>query len=117
LISLARLGNLTAERTAGPQALRRTLKLAVCAVGQAVGIADFAAYPCGMNPVQGRADLDDKPLLFCPECVQKVWWLGDVEPLDRYKQLVEFANRHHLEQEHRHWQRTLEAIRTTKALP
>jgi archaemetzincin len=111
------LGNLGADAVSRAGALRRTLKLAVCAVGQQVGIADFAAYPCGMNPVHNLADLDDKPLLFCPECVQKVWWLGDVEPLERYKQLVEFARQHHLEQEHRQWQRTLEAIRTSKALP
>ncbi len=100
-----------------PQALRRRLKLAVAAVAEAFGMADFAAYHCGLNPVHSLADLDDKPLPFCPECEQKVWWLSDVEPLERYKRLVEFAHQHHLEQERRHWQRSLDAIHTPKAQP
>ena len=86
-------------------------------MSQAVGIRDFAAYHCGMNSASSLTALDEKPLAFCPECEQKVWWLCDIEPLDRYQRLVEFAAEQHLEPERHHWQQMLDAIRTPRDEP
>jgi predicted Zn-dependent protease len=99
------------------QILRRLLKTAVCLVGQAVGIRDFAAYHCGMNAAASLSDLDAKPLAFCPECEQKVWWLCDMEPLERYKGLVQFASRYGLEAERRHWRQMLDVIHSPVRRP
>jgi serine/threonine protein kinase len=112
--SLSALPSDTEDRV---QILRRLLKTAVCLVGQAVGIRDFAAYHCGMNAAASLSDLDAKPLAFCPECEQKVWWLCDMEPLERYKGLVQFASRYGLEAERRHWRQMLDVIHSPVRRP
>jgi hypothetical protein len=86
-------------------------------VGQSLGLRDFAAYHCGMNTTKGLPELDAKPMEFCPECEQKVWWLADIEPLERYKRLAEFASEHHLEPERLHWQQLLDAVRAPRGEP
>jgi serine/threonine protein kinase len=94
-----------------PGSLRRVLKLAASAAGGILGIEDFAAYDCGMNAASNPTELDARPLTFCPECEQKIWLLGDVEPLERYRSLIDFARRNGLEAEAAFWERAVLAIR------
>jgi hypothetical protein len=92
--------------------LRRALKVTVYVTAQSLGILDFAAYKCDMNPTLNVAQLDTQPLGFCPECERKVWWLSDAEPLQRYDTLIEYATVHQLEAERKLWSDATEAIRT-----
>ena len=92
--------------------LQRALKVAVYVAGQSLGIRDFAAYDCGMNQTLSVAQLDQKPLGFCPVCERKVWWISDAEPIQRYDALIEFAAAHQLETERLHWSKAAEAIRS-----
>jgi serine/threonine protein kinase/predicted Zn-dependent protease len=91
--------------------LRRALKLAAAATAEFAGMHDFAAYDCGMNRARTVAELDARPLAFCPECEQKAWLLGDAEPLERYRLLIEFARGHGLGVEADFWERAALAIR------
>ena len=72
---------------------------------------DYAAYDCCMNAPTSLAELDCKPLAVCPECVQKIWWVSDCDPLARYSSLVEFVTRHRLTTEEQFWQRSMNVVR------
>jgi hypothetical protein len=93
------------------QFLRRTLKTTNYVAGLAIGIRDYAAYDCCMTTPTSLAELDRKPLAFCPECVQKVWWVSDTDPLERYASLMEFVSKHHLLAEEKFWKQSMEVVR------
>jgi archaemetzincin len=63
-----------------------------------------------MNGSNHLAEMDGRPMWFCPECVQKVWWGCDVEPVDRYRSLAEFADQHELEGEGEYWKSCLKRL-------
>lgn len=82
---------------------RRMYKVALHETGHMFGIRHCIAYECAMNGSNHRAEMDGRPMWFCPECVQKVWWGCDVEPVDRYRALAEFADAYDLEPERVYW--------------
>jgi archaemetzincin len=91
--------------------LRRTLKTATHELGHMFGILHCTAYECGMNGSNHRAESDRQPLAFCPECVAKVWWACRVDPVKRYRELVEYSEAHHLDDEGRIWKELLLKLR------
>jgi archaemetzincin len=77
--------------------LRRTLQVAIHETGHMLGIPHCTAYECGMNGANHMAEMDRNPMVFCPECVQKVWWVCDMDPLARYKALAQLARQYELD--------------------
>jgi archaemetzincin len=91
--------------------LRRTLATAVHETGHMLGIPHCIAYECGMNGSNSLPESDSRPLEFCPECQEKVWWTCGVEPKARYRRLLEFAEKHGLEEEAAYWQKVQERLK------
>jgi archaemetzincin len=91
--------------------LRRTLATAVHETGHMLGIKHCTAYECGMNGSNSLTESDSRPLEFCPECQEKIWWACGVEPKARYRKLLEFARKHGLDEEADYWQKALERLK------
>jgi len=91
--------------------LRRTLKTATHETGHMLGMLHCTAYTCGMNGSNHRAESDSRPLDFCPECVQKLWWACGTDPVKRCESLREFAQQHKLEEEAEFWKQCIERLR------
>jgi archaemetzincin len=105
--SLARLGDPSKEF---PTCLRRTLAVALHETGHMFGIPHCTAYECGMNGSNSLSESDRAPLPFCPECEMKVWWNVGLEPVPRYRRLLEFAEAHGMTAEARAWRASLHAL-------
>jgi archaemetzincin len=108
--SMNRLAN--SKRATGKDSLLyRTIKIATHETGHSFGIPHCKAYECGMNGASNLSETDRHPLAFCPACEAKVWLVGSANPVERYRQLADFARRHHFEAEERLWQASAEAVR------
>lgn len=107
--SVARLGD-PSRPEEFPTCLRRTLAVALHETGHMFGIPHCTAYECGMNGSNSLAESDRQPLPFCPECEMKVWWNVGLDPIARYRSLVEFADARGLAAESRAWRASLAAL-------
>ena len=90
---------------------RRTLKVAVHETGHMFGMQHCTAYECLMNGSNNLTEMDQRPMWFCPECVQKVWWACAIEPVKYYQSLVEFADEHQLAEDRQFWNDSLERVK------
>jgi archaemetzincin len=90
--------------------LRRTLKTAVHETGHMLGIRHCTFAECCMNGSNHRAEADARPMWFCVQDEQKVWWSCKVAPAARYRRLAEFAAAHGLDAESRFWRDSLAAL-------
>lgn len=101
--SLYRYGDADDNRADNPFR-RRLYKVALHETGHMFGIAHCTAYECCMNGSNHLAEMDGRPLWFCPECVQKIWWACSADPATRYQRLADFADKHHLQKEAEFWE-------------
>jgi len=60
-----------------------------------------------MNGSNNLAEKDRRPIEFCPECVQKIGWASGVDPVERFRQLADFAETHGLDAEALHWRQAI----------
>lgn len=90
--------------------LLRTLGTAAHETGHMLGIQHCTAYECGMNGSNNLRESDSRPLEFCPECQQKIWFTCGVDPKTRYRKLLEFAEKHELEEEAAYWRKVIERL-------
>lgn len=108
--SLYRYGTTEGNEAEYRRFRRRMFKVALHETGHMFGIHHCTAYECMMNGSNHLAEMDGRPMWLCPECVQKVWWGCDLEPVDRYKSLAEFANLHDLEADLKYWKGCLDRL-------
>lgn len=108
--SLYRYGTADGSPKQGEQFRRRLFKVAVHETGHMFGLWHCTAYECGMNGSNHLAEMDARPLWFCPECLQKLWWACRVDPAERFRKLIAFAERHGLQREAAFWRRSLQKL-------
>lgn len=108
--SLYRFGNPDKSPEDYQRALRRTLKVAIHETGHMLGIPHCTAYECCMNGSNHLDESDSRPLWFCPECEQKVWFTCRAEIGPRYAALAELAKQLGLAEEARFWRESEEAV-------
>jgi archaemetzincin len=108
--SLHRNGDPRAGSAAYRLCLRRTLKTAVHETGHMLGIPHCAAWECAMNGSRSREENDGQPLEYCPECQPKIWWSCGVEPVQRCRGLLDFAEREGLMVEAELWRQELNQL-------
>jgi archaemetzincin len=109
--SLARYGKLDGTEEEARQFRRRMFKVAVHETGHMFGITHCTAYECGMNGSNHLEEMDNRPFSFCPECVEKVWWVCHADPVKRYRLLADFAKRQGLQAEAAFWQESAERLK------
>lgn len=85
--SLNRFGDPAESEDARLLCLRRTLKLAVHETGHMFSMLHCTAYQCGMCGSNHLQETDRRPLHFCVECMAKVCWATQADPLRRAQTL------------------------------
>jgi archaemetzincin len=96
--------------------LKRTLRTATHETGHMFSIAHCTAYECNMCGSNNQGESDRRPLYLCPECVAKVWWATDCDPVARYQGLAEFCESNELSEEADFYRKSLELIGSEKSL-
>jgi archaemetzincin len=74
----------------GGNLLDRTLKISMHEVGHMFGLRHCIKYECLMSGTNSLAETDRRPLDNCPECMAKVAWAMNYDPVERYKNLAAF---------------------------
>ncbi len=73
--------------------LLRTLKIAVHETGHMFSMKHCIKYECLMSGTNHLAETDRRPLDDCPECMAKVAWAMNYDPVKRYQNLAVFWDR------------------------
>lgn len=108
--SLARYGDPDASEEAYQLCLLRTLKVAAHETGHMFSIQHCTAYECCMCGSNSLHEGDLQPLALCPECVAKVCWGCEADPLERYRKLAEFCRREKLTPEAVFYEKSISAL-------
>jgi len=72
---------------------RRTVSIALHETGHILGLHHCVAWECLMNGSNNRAESDAAPLHLCPACLAKLCWNTRCDPVRRFEQLAEWAER------------------------
>ena len=62
---------------------------------------------CGSN---NREESDRRPVYMCPECVTKVWWATNCDPIERFEGLMNFCKEQKLQAESEYYQKAIERL-------
>ncbi len=89
--SLYRLSDTAFERNnAADRLLTRTLKIAMHETGHMFSMKHCIKYECLMSGTNHLDETDRRPLDDCPECMAKVAWAMNYDPMERYNNLAAF---------------------------
>lgn len=91
--------------------LLRTLKIAVHETGHMFSMHHCIARACVMNGANSLKESDEHPLWLCPQCMAKVSWAGQLDPVLRYERLFEFAESHGFRREAQLFRQSIDALR------
>ena len=101
--SLARFYNSFYGKKDTEESLRRTLRRSAALVthelGHCFGLRHCIYYRCNMTGSNSLAESDRQPLHLCPVCLKKLTWNRGFDPIRRYEGLLDFYERHELEDE------------------
>jgi len=68
----------------------RTLKIATHETGHMFSMKHCIKYECLMSGTNHLAETDRRPLDNCPECMAKLAWAMNYDPVERYRKLAAF---------------------------
>lgn len=108
--SIHRFGELDGSDEAFRSVLLRTLGTAAHETGHMFSMAHCIYYECAMDGSNSLAEADRHPLWLCPQCLAKLVYATDTDPIKRFRELADFAQRHRLSREHDFWQKSLDAL-------
>lgn len=97
--SLYRFGDPDKDEESFRLCLSRTIKTAVHETGHMFSMYHCTAYECCMCGSNSRAESDRRPLYLCPECMAKVCWVTQADPVARYKRLMAFCKENGFKEE------------------
>lgn len=97
--SIYRNGDPDMDRENFKLCLMRTIKTAVHETGHMFSMLHCTAYECGMCGSNNREESDRRPVYLCPECVAKVSWATQADPVARYKRLMEYCEKNGFDEE------------------
>ncbi len=89
--SLARLKDMVIEKDNDrDRLLIRTLKIAMHETGHMFSMKHCTKYECLMSGTNHLGETDRRPLDACPECMAKIAWAMNYDPVKRYNALAAF---------------------------
>jgi archaemetzincin len=92
--SIYRNGNADKSKTEFQLCLLRTIKTAVHETAHMFSLPHCHLTHCVMCFSQHREERDLRPLTLCPECLAKLCWATQADPIERYKKMADFFERH-----------------------
>ena len=108
--SLARFGDPEESEAAKKKCLLRTIKVATHETGHMFSIQHCIKYQCNMQGSNSLDESDEQPLYLCPQCHAKILYATGCEPVDRYKKLVEFYEKHELKDQKEYFQQAISRL-------
>ena len=108
--SIFRNGDPDAGDAAYRLCLLRTLKTAAHETGHMLSMRHCTAYECNMCGSNHRGESDRRPIACCPECVAKICWACDADPIARYRRLAAWCRAQGLADEARVYTRFADAL-------
>lgn len=108
--SIYRNGDPDKDREAFKLCLMRTIKTAVHETGHMFSMHHCTAYECRMCGSNHREESDRRPLYLCPECVAKVCWATQADPVGRYMRLKEFCESNGFEEERVFFEKSIRCL-------
>jgi archaemetzincin len=108
--SISRNGNPEIDDDSFRLCLRRTMKTAVHETGHMFSMRHCTAYECCMCGSNHRGESDRRPVWLCPECVAKVCWATQTDPIKRYSGLVTFCDKNGFPKEAAFFRRSIRAL-------
>jgi len=89
--SLYRLSDISfGHKSEKDRLLTRTLKIAMHETGHMFSMKHCIKYECLMSGTNHLAETDRRPLDNCPECMAKLAWAMNYDPVERYLNLADF---------------------------
>ena len=79
--------------------LRRAAALVTHELGHCFGLYHCIYYRCNMNGSNSLRESDSQPLRLCPVCLEKLHWNRGFDAIGRYRDLLDFYERHGLAEE------------------
>lgn len=108
--SLARFGDPEESADAKKQCLLRTIKVATHETGHMFSIEHCIKFRCNMQGSNSMEESDEQPLYLCPQCHAKILFATGCQPVERYKKLIAFFEKHKLEDQKEYFQRALSRL-------
>lgn len=108
--SLARFGDPEESDESRKKCLLRTIKVATHETGHMFSIEHCIKYRCNMQGSNSLEESDSQPLFLCPECHAKILFASGCQPDERFKQLIEFFEKHELEDQKEYFERALSRV-------
>jgi archaemetzincin len=108
--SIYRFGDPAAGEAPFRLCLLRTMKTGTHELGHMFSMLHCTAYQCGMCGSNSLPEADRRPLALCPECMAKVCWATQTDPVGRYRKLEEFCRQNGLAAEAGFYDRSLKAL-------
>jgi archaemetzincin len=108
--SIYRNGNPDESEDAFRLCLMRTIKTAVHETGHMFSMLHCIKYECCMCGSNHRAESDSHPLYLGPECMAKICWATDTDPVDRYSRLAAFCDENGFVEERDFFRKSIEAL-------
>jgi len=98
VFSTARLGDPATGERARARFTRRVIGLAVHEFGHNCGLSHCTKHRCLMNGGNSLSDIDGVPLVFCPDCLAKLWWYLALDPREHLQGMLNAMRTRGLEQ-------------------
>ncbi len=108
--SLSRFGDPEENEEARKQCLLRTIKVATHETGHMFSIEHCIKYRCNMQGSNSLEESDEQPIYLCPQCHAKILFATGCQPVERYKKLIAFFEKHKLEDQKEYFQRALSRL-------
>jgi archaemetzincin len=102
--SLSRLYDWPLTATNYQLFLRRIIKTATHEIGHMFTITHCIHAQCLMNGSNSLEEADQHPTYLCSECLKKLYWNWQFDPVERNQGLIQFFETHHMAEEMEHYQ-------------
>jgi archaemetzincin len=109
--SINRFGDPAKSDASFKLCLLRTMKLATHETGHMFTMEHCTAYMCNMAGTNSLDETDKHPLWLCPECMAKVCWMRQVDPVSRYTKLADFCKEQGFPTEQTFYEKSIEALK------
>ncbi len=108
--SIYRVGTPGETQSEFRQCLRRSLKLVSHETGHALSMRHCKRMHCNLNGQNSMLEMDRKPLWLCPDCVAKVCWASQADPVRRFERLRDFCARNGLTREEKFYRKSARRV-------